>query len=449
LFLCAPALADNGYAIATDENSNGDQGMQLAAYNEIEYDPYVQPAQATGGGRSSNRTTARSRTSRVPYMIGDSPLSSGSTGAIDISTTYLDSFGDTVGSTPLVHIEQPNLATRLNIAEGNTALPEDRFIFSYRHFTNAIDTNVLGTQNFLNLDQWVIGFEKTFLNELGSFAVQMPMYRQLDSDLDVSRDSLGAQLPINQLDGEIGDINGYLKLLLFREPTCAFSIGVGCSAPTADDTTISGNFDGPFALSDNPAVQATPGSTFFFQGRFENHTVNVVPFLAWAIRPRQSLLFHQGFVQVDVPLNSSEVSLRTIGNVDPDAGFDDQNFDVTQTDRLSEQMLLRANLGLGYWICQREGMRVAALAECHYTTDVNSGDASGVNATTFSDTQGNTLPLNLAVNQNGDFDVVNLTGGFAVDLGTCLITNGVCVPVCDGVDRQFDLEYNLQIHQRF
>jgi hypothetical protein len=276
----------------------------------------------------------------------------------------------------------------------------------------------------------------------------MPLYRQLDSDLDVSRDSLGAQLPIDQQGGELGDINGYLKVLLFRSPTCAFSFGVGCAAPTADDTTIRGNFDGPFTLSENPAVQATPGSTFFFQGRFENNTVNVVPFLAWAVRPRDSLLFHQGFVQCDVPLNSSEVTFRTIGNVDPDAGFGAENFDVTQTDRLSEQMLLRANFGLGYWICQRQGMRVAAIAECHYTTNVNSGDSTSANPATFTDTATNTLPLNLGVNQNGDFDVVNMTGGFAVDLGTCLITNGVCVPVVDD-DRQFDCEYNLQIHQRF
>jgi hypothetical protein len=42
-----------------------------------------------------------------------------------------------------------------------------------------------------------------------------------------------------------------------------------------------------------------------------------------------------------------------------------------------------------------------------------------------------------------------MTGGFAVDLGSCLITNGVCVPVVEGADRQFDFEYNLQIHQRF
>ena len=76
-----PAFADGRYAVATDNTSANDRATQLAAYNEIQYDPYVRPAQATGGG-SSNRTAARSRTSRVPYMIGDSPLSSGHAGEI-------------------------------------------------------------------------------------------------------------------------------------------------------------------------------------------------------------------------------------------------------------------------------------------------------------------------------------------------------------------------------
>jgi hypothetical protein len=380
-------------------------------------------------------------------MIGDSPLGSISAGGFDISSTYYDSFSNISSTSPLIQIDQPILATRLNIAEGNTALPEDRFIFSYRHFTNAIETNVLGTQNFLNLDQWVVGFEKTFLDELGSFAIQLPLYRQLDSDLDISRDANGAQLPIDQLDGEIGNLQGYLKILLIGEPNFAFSFGVGCSTPTANDATIRGNFDGPFPLNTEQGVDAAPGSTFFFQGRFENHTVNVVPFLAWAMRPRQSLLFHQGFVQVDVPLNSSEVTFRTTGTIDPTV-YSPETFDVEQTDRLSEQALLRANLGLGYWVCRRQDLNVAALVECHYTTDINDGDSTSIPITTFdSGTDG--VSLTGVSRQNGDFDVVNMTGGFAVDLGSCLITNGVCVPVVEGADRQFDFEYNLQIHQRF
>jgi hypothetical protein len=445
LLLCVPALAANGYALASDEMDD-DQAADFASYNDIKFDPNVRPAQATSG--RSNRTAARSRTSRVPYMIGDSPLSGSNSSEFQLGTTYFDSFGDPLGSTPLVRVDQPNLATRLNIAEGNTALPEDRFIFSYRHFTNAIDASVLGTQNFLNLDQWVVGFEKTFLNELGSLAIQMPFYRQLDSDLNVSRDATGAHLPIDQLDGEIGNLQGYLKVLLCRESNMAFSFGVGCSTPTADDATVRGNFDGPFVLSQNPAVQATSPSTFFFEGRFENNTVNLVPFIAWSMRPQQSALFHQGFVQVDVPLNSSEVSFRSTGTIEPDSGFGAETFDDVESDRLSQQAILRANLGLGYWICQRQGMNVAALVECHYTTNVNSGDNSSVPVTTFSDGSGNTIPLNLTAVNSGDFDVVNLTGGFAVDLGTCLITNGVAVPVVDD-DRQFDMEYNLQIHQRF
>jgi hypothetical protein len=446
LLLAAPALAGNGYVIATDESSSRGGSARLASYNEIEYDPQVQPAQATSGGGGGGGS-ARSSTSRVPYMIGDSPLSGGS--EFELSTTYYNYLGFQGETTPLVKIDQPTLNTRLNIAEANTALPSDRFIFSYRHFTNATDTDVLGTQNFLNLDQWLVGFEKTFLNELGSLAIQMPMYRQLDSDLDVSRDSTGAHLPVDQQDGEIGNLNGYLKVLLYRAPTCAFSFGVGCSTPTADDTRISGNFAGPFTLSNNPGIEATAPSTFFFEGRFENNTVNVVPFIAWSMRSNDSPLFHQGFVQVDVPLNSSEASFRTTGTIVPDNGFGAETFDVTQTDRLSEQALLRANLGLGYWICQRQGMGVAALVECHYTGDINSGDSSSMPVTSFDDTAGDNLPLNMIARQNGDFDVVNMTAGFAVDLGTCLITNGVAVPVVDSSDRQFDMEYNLQIHQRF
>jgi hypothetical protein len=448
MLLCAPALAGRYDFPFEKSYAAEEEDVELASYNEVQYDPNVRPAQATSS--SSGRTAARSRTSRVPYMIGDTPLSGASgMGSLEISTIYFDSFTGETSTTELVEIEQPVIGgIRLNVAEGNTALPEDRFIFSYRHFTNAIDTNVLGAQSFLNMDQWVVGFEKTFFNELGSLAIQMPFYRQLDSNLDVSVDSTGANFPSDQQNGEIGNLNGYLKVLLYRTSSCAFSFGVGCSTPTADDTTIRGNFEGPFTLSNNPPVQATAPSTFFFQGRIENHTVDVVPYIAWAVRDPQTPLFHQGFLQVDVPVNSSEASFRSTGTIVPDAGFAPDAFDVTSTDRLSYQALLRANLGFGYWFYEQNSTRVAGIVECHYTSNVSSGDATGLQIANFAG-GGDDLPLNLAVGQTNNFDFLNLTAGIAVDLGTCLITNGVAVPLLNDEDRAFDMEYNLQIHQRF
>src|SRR5262245_49491278 len=79
LALSAPVLAYQDYVETSDEGQSAldEQSNDVAAYNRMHYDENFQLTQASSNGSSDNsQPTTQARTSRVPYMIGDSPSSS-------------------------------------------------------------------------------------------------------------------------------------------------------------------------------------------------------------------------------------------------------------------------------------------------------------------------------------------------------------------------------------
>ena len=67
---------------------------------------------------------------------------------------------------------------RLNIADNNMALTDDRVYFLYNHFHNALvaDANLLGGGDFrrISVDRYTVGGEKTFVN--GDWSVELPCH---------------------------------------------------------------------------------------------------------------------------------------------------------------------------------------------------------------------------------------------------------------------------------
>lgn len=438
-------------ALGDDDAVWSDDSASLIT-GDIRYDDQVQLAQAASGTNNRapmTRTAARtSRTSRVPYMIGDSPSSSSSS----------SSFGASVGFSGLniANAEHPIFGGgRFNAAENECTFPTDRIYANYRHFNGANDVSVLGQQDSVAVDRLDVGFEKTALDGMMSAELRLPILRQLNSNLDIFSDGVN-DLPLDDRHGQIGNLAVNFKLLLLSRGTYGVTTGLGINCPTGDDAHINMFLDEPnLTISQSPLVGSTVPTNINFVGQFDNQTVNLVPYFAWFLRPGR--FFHQGFLQIDTPLNRSDASVQVSGQITPDSIYSPTAFNVSQTGQIDQQTLLRANAGFGYWFNQGErGGRLRGLAglfEVHYTTALDNANPFVVPVTTLDSgaTSGLAdIPVNVVSGPTfNNVDIVNMTLGLVADLGTCQVTNGFVFPLSDGRNRAFDFEYSLQLNRRY
>jgi hypothetical protein len=444
LAACLPVRADEVAAWSTD-------GAESLVTGELRDDHQVQLAQAVAPRGSNRSVPARtvvrsSRTSRVPYMIGDSPSSP------------TDGLGASVGFSgiDIADAEHPVFGGgRFNAAENAISFPTDRIYANYRHFSGAYDVDVLGQQSSLPVDRLDVGFEKTAFDGLMSAELRLPIVRQLNSDLEIFSDSGGGNLPISDRTGELGNLAVNVKLLLVSRRTFGVSTGLGVTCPTGEDAYIDMFLDEPsLTISQSPLVSSIAPTNISFVGQFANETVNLVPYVAWFVRPGR--FFHQGFLQIDAPLNRSTASVQVDGQITPDSAYSASTFNVAQTGEIDQQSLLRANFGFGYWLTQGPPggllQGLAGLFEVHYTTALDNANPFVVPVTTL-DAIGPTdpdVPIDVVSGPVfNNVDIVNMTLGVVADLGSCQVTNGFVFPVTDGRDRAFDFEYSLQMNRRF
>ncbi len=207
-------------------------------------------------------------------------------------------------------------------ADFSSTCPLDRVFFTFNHYNNGV-VDYLG--NPQDVDRSVFGFEKTFLDKLGSFELRMPFIGGLESN-QVFDDRLGS---------EFGNISTTLKLLLINNRRFAVSAGNTMVWPTADDASIP-----DFGLL------------------FKNEEIRALPFLAFYHRP-DSLWFHQGIIQVDFQLQGNKVG--SLPNVTGPLGFRD----------LDDPTLLFLDYSVGLWLYQSQRGPIRGLAsmlELHYTS---------------------------------------------------------------------------------
>jgi hypothetical protein len=424
-------------------------GAPPAPYGSVHPDDQLRLVQATEpSGESPRRRSppGRGRASRTPYMIGDSPL-----GPLNSNVSF--------DGVPLATLEHPIFdGYRFNVAEANAAVPDDRVLLSYRHFHNASTNAVMGSLSTVDVEQFLAGFEKRLADGLLSIDFRVPVYRQLNSDLTILDGAGGAgNLPVADRDAEIGNLATTLKVLLASRDNWAISGGVSVNAPTADDAVITQQYDAVALPIDGGEFASTDPSesAVLIRSRFANEIVNLTPFLAWSTANAAGA-FSQGFLQIDVPLNSASASVEASGALEPDATYDTATVAVTDFGQYSQQTLLRLNLSAGYWLYRgsRQGLvrGLAGLCEMHYTASLDNPDRYVANLTTFEPVSvtAPSVPVNLRAGSSvDDFNQVNLAVGCAADLGRTLLTNGVIVPISDSPHRSFDFEYNLQLNRRF
>jgi hypothetical protein len=416
--------------------------------DDLLVDPNFTLAQAAQQSPSerppANRTASRSaRTSRVPFMIGDQ--STGLSGGLTVEGLDVSSF------------EHPIFGgNRFNVAENNTIVPVDRLSLNYRHFHNVYDTYALGQSRSTSAERFDLGFEKTFLDGIGSVQVVLPLVRQLGSDLDIFDSSDGSNLPFGDRDGEVGNLAVNFKMLLTSRENYAIAGGLAVNTPTADDAYFTQDYDDPdLIISESPFVSTVSPTDFTMTSRFDNDTVNLMPYLAWQLRPTSSF-FHQGFLQVDAPLNRSDAAINVTGIITPDSNYSASALSGAATGEIDQQTLLRLNLGFGYWLQRGDGMStlrgLAGLFEVHYTSTLDNANPfvvpSGVLLATSPGLDD--FPIDIAAGPINDIDQVNLSTGLAAYVGALQITNGIVVPVSENDDdRSFDFEYSLQINRRY
>lgn len=379
---------------------------------------------------------------RVPNMIGD--LTGG--GGAQIQTTGL--FAQ--------NLSHPSLTNgRLNIAENNSPLIGDRCYFTYRHFENASSLDYRngvpgGGSASQNIDRVMFGIERQ-LTDTSSLEFRLPFNGQLDSNLLTSQFGNQPAVPYNTTNFELGNINLIFKQALIDTDDFYFSGGVGLNLPTAPDVKIRNRIVDPnyqvFDFSRTPPIfLGTTSVNLDQQIAVRNQTVNLSPYFSAVFRPSDRI-FMQGFLQCDVPLNRSSVSVDEFFTT----GISNPISQGSFRGNLQQQILLRANVGVGRWWRYRDNSRyfhsIATMFEVHYTTSLNDAD----NAGPFR-LNSNLTPIFTQTtigNVANRVDVVNLTAGVPMIVGRTTITNAVTVPIRGELNRSFDFEYSLLIDRRF
>jgi len=403
----------------------------------------------------------------VPFMIGD-------TGA----GTCL-----TIAGSNTFAIEHPTLTcSRLNISESNTPLPMDRTYVSYRHFENITGVRVLTnfTRDY-NVDRFTLGSERTFLDGMCSLELRLPLERRLTSNF---RSFVAIAAPpdivdpfIGERQNELANVSAILKMLLLERNSWALTAGLGVTVPTAPDFGYEYFFDARFEFDLNPGAPDPDVFRFdteSFQIDITNETVYLSPFLSWLYQPEhKKRFFHQGFLQFEVAANPSRATATGVGSsifTTPDAvpiPLQEIYYSLPLEGRSTDifaQTLMRLNLGCGYVLVENSQAsvikRLTGLLELHYTTTLQKPNRTKIPLDVVTNPPA-VLPPELINffdsaftfgNELDTTNIVNVAIGLSANVGSegnTVITSGLIMPVSQGLERAFDLEFNLQIQRLY
>jgi hypothetical protein len=223
--------------------------------------------------------------------------------------------------------------------------------------------------------------------------------------------------------------------------------------PTAEDVHIRGTVNHPRLLLRDPTGRLPPLPVAYqldVDATIRNQTYNITPFIGYVKTPT-SRIFHQGFLQVDVPLNQSSTLIDLDYAIDAGAVTFDPPRSIT-TDRVQPQTILRADLGAGYWFINDPGApylnQLGIMAEVHYTTTVNNSELFAPSQVLPGVGQYTPAALSFCNNANR-VDNLNFVAAIPLRLGQTTITNAFITPLSTGDNRLFDFEYSLFVNRSF
>lgn len=290
-----------------------------------------------------------------------------------------------------------DIVGRVRIQDNNNAMPSDRVFFDYNYYHN-----VPFTSNGVDVNRFTPGFEKTFMDGLGSVEVRVPMGVSFNSTQYLgSAPDTGA--------GEFGNMAIIPKILLLSTDQMALAVGLGIALPTAEDIRV-------FSQTGDQVLNV------------DNDSVHLIPFLGYMYAPRGGDSFFISFVTLDVD---------TAGNsVDANLGTG-----LSEIGTWNDQALLSASGTYGRYLFQNYSgesiiQSISLLGELHYTATVSDADTINSGAYLLG-TEGHELSL------------LNSTIGLSARfINNSTFTTGYTVPLTSA-DRIFDGELRVFINQFF
>lgn len=343
----------------------------------------------------SNYGLAQADSSAAPVVIGDFYYSGTHVGAAYLIDPLSGNVGAINAAIPLA-----GGANRIKVCENNGVLPIDRVFLSYNHFHNAIKTAVftpdIGERvDQQNLDRYTLGVEKTFLDGLASFQIQMPISSRFANTAE------GFSIS----GGDWGNLAMNFKFLVHQDDFIGFGGGLGLGLPTGSDGR---------------------GQTATTNFRLRNENVFIQPWAGVLLTPTDNL-FIQGFVQCDFDATGNTFSV-----------------DGRQLARIQEQNFMYTDLSVGYWWFRgrRESLieGLASMVELHYSTTINDTDigfGGSTDSAYFLATPGNRI------------DILNCTAGLNFDLGLSYFRVAAVAPLKDEEEAPFDTELIVQWNRFF
>ncbi|MDX1966029.1 MAG: hypothetical protein SFV23_02550 [Planctomycetaceae bacterium] len=305
-----------------------------------------------------------------------------------------------------LHPQSPgsgSVVGRSKLAENGSPIPHDRVFLNYSFFDG-----VPFTPSGISVHRFTPGFEKTFFEGRASYEFRAPFASTLNSNIQDDGSSDGGA-------SEFGNLTNYFKYLVYTDDVWSHSIGLGVTAPTADDVRIV-NGSGAALL------------------QIRNDAFHVLPFYGFLWTPTDRW-FCQSFFQLDLDANGNRVELSGLDSSgNPTGQF--QNIG-----RVTDATFLYGSLSVGYWLYRddtatRRLTGLAPMFELHYNRslqgeDVVRGSVPGTGS----------YQIGLGA---GDVEILNATFGLNAALGrNAVLTAAYVTPLGGGVDQQFDGELRL------
>jgi hypothetical protein len=291
-----------------------------------------------------------------------------------------------------------DIVGRVRIQDNNNALPTDRIFFDYNYYHN-----VPFTANGIDVNRFTPGFEKTFLDGLGSVEVRVPMAVSYNST-----QYLGAGPDVSN--AEFGNMAIIPKILLLSNDEMALAAGLGIALPTANDIRV-------YSQAGEQVLNV------------DNDSVHLIPFLGYMFAPRDGDCFFLSFLTLDTGVNGNDVTAAT------------GTGGLSQIGIWNDQTLLSASGTFGKYLFQNYSgeslvQSISLLGELHYTAAVS--DADTINAGAY-----------LLGQAGHDLSLLNSTVGLnARFINNSTLTTGYTVPLTSS-DRIFDGELRVFINQFF
>ena len=308
---------------------------------------------------------------------------------------------------------------RLNIADNNKAVPQNRVFFDYRHYHNAVTADA---SNFIfdnqkrvyNVDSYTFGAEKTFgEEELISLEFRLPFAGAMTFDTF----NFGVD------GGNMGNASLISKGVLSIDYDHSIVTGLALSFPTGSDA--SGQVNG-------------------FNYTVHNESTYISPYLALLLQPggSEQLTRGSGATCIDKFLGRSSFQIFGQANIPASShSVDAAGIDVGG---FKEDSLLMLDGSYAFNFCNKPDNRIVTaldgIAELHYARSIGGG-----NALTFND--GFFTAVSLA--GAAPAEMLNFTSGLSAEIReNTRLRVGASVPLMMD-KRTFDAEFIVSLNHFF